>query len=117
MGHLAHAARRVAGRSAGGALPRTLLVAGSVASLAANVAVAERSLTGRVIAALPSFAPFRVVGAADPRGTLQRSGRQRAGSAAGLAVRDTMPGQDRGWICTARTAASSMAMGAGQPGQ
>jgi hypothetical protein len=32
---------------AGGALPWALLVAGSVASLAANVAVAEPTLTGR----------------------------------------------------------------------
>jgi Protein of unknown function (DUF2637) len=40
----------------GGALPWALLVAGSVASLAANVAVAEPSLIGRVIAAWPSFA-------------------------------------------------------------
>jgi hypothetical protein len=40
----------------GGVLPWTLLVAGSVASLAANVAVAEPSLVGRVIAAWPSFA-------------------------------------------------------------
>jgi Protein of unknown function (DUF2637) len=43
------------GRS-GGLLPWALLVAGSVASLAANVAVAEPSLIGRVIAAWPSFA-------------------------------------------------------------
>src|SRR5215471_4720933 len=40
----------------GGMLPWALLVAGSVASLAANVAVAEPSLIGRVIAAWPSFA-------------------------------------------------------------
>jgi len=40
----------------GGALPWSLLVAGSVASLAANVAVAEPTLIGRVIAAWPSFA-------------------------------------------------------------
>jgi hypothetical protein len=40
----------------GGALPWALLGAGSVASLAANVAVAEPSLIGRVIAAWPSFA-------------------------------------------------------------
>jgi hypothetical protein len=40
----------------GGALPWTLLVAGSVASLAANVAVAEPDLIGRIIAAWPSFA-------------------------------------------------------------
>jgi hypothetical protein len=40
----------------GGALPWALLVAGSIASLAANVAVAEPTLIGRVIAAWPSFA-------------------------------------------------------------
>ena len=40
----------------GGALPWALLVAGSVASLAAKVAVAEPDLVGRVIAAWPSFA-------------------------------------------------------------
>jgi hypothetical protein len=40
----------------GGMLPWALLVAGSVASLAANVAVAEPTLIGRVIAAWPSFA-------------------------------------------------------------
>jgi hypothetical protein len=40
----------------GSALPWTLLIAGSVASLAANVAVAEPTLIGSVIAAWPSFA-------------------------------------------------------------
>jgi hypothetical protein len=40
----------------GTALPWALLVVGSVASLAANVGVAEPTLTGRVIAAWPSFA-------------------------------------------------------------
>ncbi len=40
----------------GGVLPWALLVAGSVASLAANVAVAEPTLIGRLIAAWPSFA-------------------------------------------------------------
>jgi hypothetical protein len=40
----------------GGLLPWVLLVTGSVASLAANVAVAEPTATGRVIAAWPSFA-------------------------------------------------------------
>ena len=40
----------------GGALPWALLVAGSIASLAANVAVAEPTQIGRVIAAWPSFA-------------------------------------------------------------
>jgi len=42
--------------SRGAALPWALLVVGSVASLAANVAVAEPTLIGRVIAAWPSFA-------------------------------------------------------------
>jgi hypothetical protein len=37
-------------------LPWALLVAGSVASLAANVAVAQPTVVGRVIAAWPSFA-------------------------------------------------------------
>ena len=40
----------------GGVLSWALLVAGSIASLAANVAVAEPTLIGRVIAAWPSFA-------------------------------------------------------------
>jgi hypothetical protein len=40
----------------GGLLPWALLVAGSVASLAANAAIAEPTTTGRVIAAWPSFA-------------------------------------------------------------
>jgi Protein of unknown function (DUF2637) len=40
----------------GGTLPWALLVAGSAASLAANAAVAEPTITGRVIAAWPSFA-------------------------------------------------------------
>jgi len=42
--------------SRGGVLPWALLVAGSAASLAANVAVAEPMATGRVIAAWPPFA-------------------------------------------------------------
>jgi len=40
----------------GGVLPWALLVAGSAASLPANVAVAQPTLAGRVIAAWPSFA-------------------------------------------------------------
>ena len=40
----------------GGVLPWALLVAGSVASLAANVAVAQPTAAGQVIAASPSFA-------------------------------------------------------------
>jgi hypothetical protein len=43
------------GGGRGGFLPWALLVAGSAASLAANVAVAEPTVTGRVIAAWPSF--------------------------------------------------------------
>lgn len=42
--------------SRGGVLPWPLLIISSLASLGANVAVAEPSLTGRVIAAWPSFA-------------------------------------------------------------
>ena len=44
-----------AGR-AGGSLPWALLAIGSAASLAANVAVAEPTVYGRLIAAWPSFA-------------------------------------------------------------
>jgi hypothetical protein len=40
----------------GGVLPWALLIIGAAASLGANIAVAEPSLTGRVIAAWPSFA-------------------------------------------------------------
>src|SRR5262249_11619969 len=40
----------------GEVLPWALLVAGSIASLSANVAVAEHTLIGQVIAAWPSFA-------------------------------------------------------------
>jgi Protein of unknown function (DUF2637) len=43
------------GGGRGGFLPWALLVAGSAASLAANVAVAEPTATGRIIAAWPSF--------------------------------------------------------------
>ena len=42
--------------SRGGVLPWVLLAAGSAGSLAANVAVAEPTATGRLIAAWPSFA-------------------------------------------------------------
>src|SRR6266571_3875640 len=45
---------RLGGR--GGILPWTLLIIGAVASLAANIAVAEPTLIARVIAAWPSFA-------------------------------------------------------------
>jgi hypothetical protein len=42
--------------SRGGVLPWTLLVIASLASLGANVAVAEPTLVGRITAAWPSFA-------------------------------------------------------------
>ncbi len=45
---------RLGGR--GGVLPWTLLIVGALASLAANIAVAEPTLIGRVIAARPSLA-------------------------------------------------------------
>ena len=68
----------------GGFLPRALLVVGSVASLAANVAVAEPTATGRVIAAWPSFALIasyellmgQVRRAAEARPSGARSGRR-----------------------------------------
>jgi len=40
----------------GGFLPWALLIIGALASLAANIAVAEPAMAGRVIAAWPSFA-------------------------------------------------------------
>jgi hypothetical protein len=46
----------------GGVLPWVLLVVGSVASLAASVAVAEPTAAGRVIAAWPSFALISAYG-------------------------------------------------------
>jgi hypothetical protein len=61
----------------GGLLPWALLVTGSVASLAANVAVAEPTATGRVIAAWPSFA---LIGSYE---LLMRQVRRSAGSTAG----------------------------------
>jgi Protein of unknown function (DUF2637) len=69
----------------GGLLPWGLLVIGSVASLAANVAVAEPTGTGRVIAAWPSFALIasyellmrQVRRAADASTSAQRPGRSR----------------------------------------
>ena len=82
----------------GAALPWALLVAGSVASLAANVAVAEPTLTGRIIAAWPSFALTasfelltRQVRRSDPAGDGQ-------GPAAGLTVHDaaSRPGPANG---------------------
>ncbi|SRR6266487_986194 len=42
--------------SYGGLFPWSLLAVGSVASMAANIAVAQPTITGRLIAAWPSFA-------------------------------------------------------------
>jgi hypothetical protein len=76
----------------GGFLPWGLLVAGSLASLAANVAVAEPTATGRVIVAWPSFALIasyellmrQVRRAAEASSSLQQSGsRPEARSSAG----------------------------------
>jgi hypothetical protein len=74
---------RTGGR--GGVLPWALLVVGSVASLAANVAVAEPTATSRVIAAWPSFALIasyellmrQVRRNADASVSRQRSGQSR----------------------------------------
>jgi hypothetical protein len=67
----------------GGVLPWALLVVGSVASLAANVAVAQQTVPGRVIAAWPSFA---LIGAYEllmrqVRGCAPSRGQQQAKSA------------------------------------
>jgi Protein of unknown function (DUF2637) len=72
--------------SHGGILPWGLLVAGSAASLAANVAVAEPTATGRVIAAWPSFALIasyellmrQIRGAAEVGGSRRRYGGVRS---------------------------------------
>lgn len=83
------------GGGRGGFLPWALLVAGSAASLAANVAVAEPTATGRAIAAWPSFSLIaayellmrQVRRAADarPSGRQVQSGRSAA-TADGAAV-------------------------------
>jgi hypothetical protein len=65
----------------GGLLPWTLLAAGSTASLAANVAVAEPTPYGRLIAAWPSFA---LIGAYE---LLMRQIRHAAGPAAHQAIK------------------------------
>ena len=82
----------------GAALPWALLVAGSVASLAANVAVAEPTLTGRIIAAWPSFAltaSFELLTRQVRRSAPAGDGQ---GPAAGLTVHDaaSRPGPANG---------------------
>jgi hypothetical protein len=86
----------------GGMLPWALLVIGSVASLAANVAVAEPTATGRVIAAWPSFALIasyellmrQVRRAAEAGMSRQRSG----GSEAGQKARNRLVGSVSGCL-------------------
>jgi hypothetical protein len=71
--------------SRGGVLPWALLAAGSVGSLAANVAVAEPTAMGRVIAAWPSFA---LIGAYE---LLMRQVRISAVGRAGVGERLSQP--------------------------
>ena len=91
----------------GGFLPWALLVAGSAASLAANVAVAEPTATGRIIAAWPSFSLIaayellmrqvrRATEAGTPgmRGQAVRSSAAAAGAVAGEHV-STSQSSDR----------------------
>jgi hypothetical protein len=76
----------------GGLLPWALLVAGSAASLAANVAVAEPTVTGRAIAAWPSFsliAAYELLMRQVRRATAARSSRQRSRRSAGSGVSST----------------------------
>ena len=85
------------GGGRGGVLPWALLVAGSAASLAANVAVAEPTLTGRVIAAWPSFSLIaayellmrQVRRAAEASSSRQRA--RRAPSPPAIAVASAVP--------------------------
>ena len=78
----------------GGVLPWALLVAGSVASLAANVAVAEPTTAGRVIAAWPSFSLIaayellmrQVRRAAEGNASRRRSGLQHGSGALAAAA-------------------------------
>ena len=111
----------------GGALPWALLVAGSIASLAANVAVAESALTGRIIAAWPSFALTASYE------LLTRQVRRSAPASDGQAPREAGDGHSPapGWPCTAQRPGRDPAMalprsanfsvrhggGAGRPGR
>ena len=113
----------------GGILPWALLVVGSVASLAANVAVAEPTATGRVIAAWPSFALIasyellmRPGPPAPPRPP--RPGSGPAGSAAdpnarhrpaGAVFSGLTPG--RAGLAQPGSPGAGVAVGAGQPGR
>jgi hypothetical protein len=88
----------------GGFLPWALLVVGSTASLAANVAVAEPTATGRVIAAWPSFA---LIAAYE---MLMRQVRRNAGGASSVSLRSELP-QDRPKFSGEAYRAASMSVG------
>lgn len=83
----------------GGLLPWPLLVIGSVASLAANVAVAEPTAVGRVIVAWPSFA---LIGSYE---LLMRQVRQAATGPAQPAATPSRPGTPSGSAARAATPA------------
>lgn len=91
-GRIGDAAGRVATGRRGAGLSWALLVAGSVASLAVNVAVAEPTLTGRVVPAWPSLA---LTASCELLTRQVRSGVSADGGlvpAAGPAVRDVVSG-------------------------
>jgi Protein of unknown function (DUF2637) len=90
----------------GGLLPWALLVIGSVASLAANVAVAEPTPAGRVIAAWPSFA---LIGSYE---LLMRQVRRAAGN-----TRPNKPAGRRRNVVNDTTSASVRSPVAGQHGR
>jgi Protein of unknown function (DUF2637) len=78
--------------SRGGALPWALLVIGSAASLAANVAVAEPTLIGRLIAAWPSCA---LIGSYELlMRQIRQSARQRPAAASAYAPKTPSPAAD-----------------------
>jgi Protein of unknown function (DUF2637) len=100
--------------SRGGFLPWALLAAGSAASLAANVAVAEPTATGRIIAAWPSFSliaayellmrQVRRAAEADTPWRRAQSGRSAAAEAVAGSPVTTSRSADRA-VTTARKAA------------
>jgi hypothetical protein len=88
----------------GGILPWALLVAGSVASLAANVAVAEPTITGRVIAAWPSFA---LIGSyellmREVRYATESTGAEKAVARHRGLVRDACSAKSQSWVLEQR---------------
>jgi hypothetical protein len=93
----------------GGVLPWALLVIGSVASLAANVAVAEPTMIGRVIAAWPSFA---LIGSYE---LLMRQVRWVASPDSGRAAMPVKP-ERREVAVAPRSAASPKRSASGEPG-